>query len=210
MTLQEILKAKGLSDEDIQAIIGEMKQHKIFTAGEENLDIRYGKLKTDFDNLTEQHKQSTSLIEQLKTGTKDSEKMQGQISAYESQVAQLQEQLKQTQLDAAIKVALLGAKAADVDYMTFKLKEKGELELDSDGKIKGIDDKLAGLKTQFPNQFEGAANGKGKVDTIVLEEHNPDGRSAMTRAELMRKPYAERAEYARTNPEAYNAIMKNN
>ena len=207
MTLQEILKAKGLSDDDVQSVIGEMKQNKIFTANEENLDIRYGKLKTDFDNLTAQHKESSTLIEQLKAGTKDSEGLQAKITAYESQVGQLQEQLKQTQLDAAIKVALLGAKATDIDYMSFKLKEKGELELSEDGKIKGIDDMLAGLKTQFPNQFEGTENG-GKVDAMPLEEHNPNGDTAMTRAELMRKPYNERAEFARNNPEAYDALMK--
>lgn len=38
-------------------------------------------------------------------------------------------------------------------YLTFKLKEKGELKLDENGKIKGIDDSIAALKTQFPKQF---------------------------------------------------------
>ena len=66
MTLQEILKSQGLSEEQIQKIVGEMKQNKIFTASEENLDIRYGKLKGDFDNLTKQHGESTALIEQMK------------------------------------------------------------------------------------------------------------------------------------------------
>jgi hypothetical protein len=73
MTLQEILKSQGLSDEQIETVIGEMKQNKIFTAGEENLDIRYQKLKADHDSLTAQHGESTKLIEQLKAGTKDSE-----------------------------------------------------------------------------------------------------------------------------------------
>ena len=159
MTLQEILKACGVEDAVINQITSSMKENKIFTAGEENLDIRYGKLKTDFDNLTAQHNESTALIEQLKAGAKGNEQLQGKITAYEAQVAQLQEQLKQAQLDAEIKVALLGAKATDVDYMTFKLKEKGELELGEDGHIKGIDDKLAGLKVQFPNQFEKASKG---------------------------------------------------
>ena len=48
MTLQEILKAKGLDDTAVESVIGEMKQNKIFTASEENLDVRYGKLKGDF------------------------------------------------------------------------------------------------------------------------------------------------------------------
>lgn len=47
MTLQEILRSKGLDDKAIESVIGEMKQNKIFTSGEENIDIRYGK-QTDF------------------------------------------------------------------------------------------------------------------------------------------------------------------
>lgn len=188
MTLQEILKKNGVEDDVIANITACMKENKIFTAGEENLDIRYSKLKGDFDNLTAQHGESTKLIEQLKAGTKNSEALQGKITAYEGQVTQLQEQLKQTQLEAEIKVALLGAKATDVDYMTFKLKEKGNLELCEDGKIKGIDDKIAGLKTQFPEQFETGEN-------VGIIEPNPlpddDGRKTepQSLADALRMQY---------------------
>lgn len=105
---------------------------------------------------------ANGLIEELKKGTKGNEELQGKVTAYETQVEDLQKQLKQTQLDSAIKVALLEAKANDVDYMTFKLKEKGDLELDDKGKIKGIEDKISGLKTQFPSQFE-TDGGKGGI-----------------------------------------------
>ena len=205
MTLQEILKAKGMSDEDIESTIGEMKQNKIFTAGEENLDIRYSKLKTDHDNLVAQHGESTKLIEQLKAGTKDSEALQGKITSYESQIAALQKQLKETQMDAAIQVALLGAKANDVEYMAFRLKEKGDLELDEQGHIKGIDDRLAGLKTQFPAFFENAANQR-ELQPHKLPDRQPD-EGGMTKAEFLRKPYAERVAFANDNPDAYNTIM---
>ena len=206
MTLQEILKAKNIADEDINAIIAEMKQNKIFTAGEENLDIRYSKLKADHDSLTAQHGESTKLIEQLKSAAKGQEGLQSKITDYESTIANLQEQLKQTQMDNAIQVALLGAKAVDVDYMTFKLKEKGELELDEQGHIKGIDDKLAGLKTQFPGQFESADQQK-EIEVHKLPNRKEDG-GGMTKNEFLRKPYNERAEFANKNPEAYQAIMK--
>lgn len=208
MTLEEILKSQGLSDEQVKTITGEMKQNKIFTAGEENMDIRYNKLKGDFDNLTAQHTESTNLIEQLKAGTKDSEKLQGQITNYETQISQLQEQLKQTQLESEIKVALLAAKASDIEYMTFKLKEKGELELDAEGHIKGIDDKIAGLKTQFPAQFgTESGNSKGQV---IEENRLPDSekRDSLTKEELLKKPYAERQQFYNENPEAYKEIMK--
>ena len=66
MTLSEILKAKGIADDVAQSVLDDMKANKIFTASEENLDIRYGKLKTDHDSLTSQYQEATSLIEQLK------------------------------------------------------------------------------------------------------------------------------------------------
>lgn len=205
MTLQEILKAKGMSDADIESTIGEMKQNKIFTASEENMDIRYSKLKTDHDNLVAQHGESTKLIEQFKAGAKDNEVLQGKITAYESQIAQLNQQLKQTQVDAAVQIALLGAKATDVDYMTFRLKEKGDLELDEQGHIKGIDDRLAGLKTQFPAFFE-SADQQRELQPHKLPEHQQND-NGMTKSEFLRKPYAERAAFANENPDAYKALM---
>lgn len=208
MTLEEILKSQGLSDEQVKTITGEMKQNKIFTSSEENMDIRYNKLKGDFDNQGLQLGEANKLIETLKAGTKDSEKLQGQITNYETQLSQLQEQLKQTQLESEIKVALLAAKASDVEYMTFKLKEKGELELDGEGHIKGIDDKIAGLKAQFPAQF-GTESGNSKGQ--VIEENKlptSEKRDSLTKEELLKKPYAERQQFFNENPEAYKEIMK--
>lgn len=205
MTLQEIFTARNIPEEQAKAILEDMKANKIFIASEENLDIRYAKLKTDHENLTAQHNESTKLINQFKTAAKDNEALQGKLATYESTIAQLQEQIKTTQLEAEIKVALLSAKATDVDYMTFKLREKDELELDEQGHIKGIDDKIAGLKTQFPNQFEsGTAVKEVQINKLPTPEQQNKG---MTRNELLRKPYAERAAFATENPEAYKNIM---
>ena len=106
---------------------------------------------------------ANGLIADLKKGTKGNEELQGKITTYETQVADLQAELQETKIKSAIKVALLSEKAVDVDYLTFKLneklKEKGEtLELDENENIKGWDDKLSGLKTQFPTMFEGKAS----------------------------------------------------
>ena len=206
MTLQEILKSQGLTDEQIETITGEMKQNKIFTTSHENMDVRYPKLKADHDNLTAQHGESTKLIEQFKAGTKDNEALQGKITAHEATIAQLQAELKQSQLDSAIKIALMGAKAVDVDYLTFKLKEGDALELDEQGNIKGIDDRLAGLKTKFPTQFE-SVESQREIQPQRLPNPN-DNKGGMTRAEFLRKPYAERAAFAAENPDVYNTIMK--
>ena len=205
MTLQEILKSQGLTDEQIQGVLTTMKQNKIFTAGEENLDIRYGKLKTDHESKLSELTKANELIEELKKSTKGNEDLQSKISGYETQVNELQEQLAQTKLNSAIKVALLEAKVTDVDYMTFKLKEKGELQLDENEKIKGWEDKLAGLKTQFPQQFENA--GTKKVLENKLQGSESNGGS-LTKSDLLKKPYAERMKLYNENPEAYKAAME--
>lgn len=207
MTLQEILKAKGMSDEDIEATIGEMKQNKIFTTSHENMDVRYPKLKADHENLTAQHGESTKLIEQFKAGAKDNEALQGKITGYESTITQLQDQLKQTQVESAAKVALLAAKCVDVDYVLFKLKEKGELELDEHGQIKGMDDKIAGMKTQLPAQFESATTQK-QIDPQKLPDRNTPDTKGVTKEEFDKMGYASRVELKQSNPDLYNQLMK--
>lgn len=209
MTLQEILKAKGLSDEDIESVIGEMKQNKIFTAAEENLDIRYGKLKSEHDTLTQQYSQANALIDQLKKGTKADEELQGKITSYETQVQSLQEQLAETKLKSALKVALLSEKAEDVDYLTFKLESKlkdenKKLELDENENIKGWKDIVSGLKAQFPNQFEKTANKK------IIENKLPNNSDdkVLTKSDVLKMPYTERAKFQSENPTEYEAIMK--
>lgn len=168
MNLNEILKAKNIGDDVIQAIMDDMKANGIYLASEENLDIRYGKLKTQHEGVNKQLTEAQALIENLQKSTKGQEEAQQQIAAYKQQAEQLQAQLEQTKIEAEIKVGLLAEKALDVDYLTFKLKEKGELALDENGKIKGWEDKVAALKTQLPNQFESAASKK------VIENRLPE------------------------------------
>lgn len=208
MTLQEILKTNGVADDAIEKIVAGMKENKIFTASEENLDIRYGKLKGDYDNLTTQHGEATKLIEELKKGTKGNEDLQGKVTAYETQISNLQEQLKQTRIESAVKVALLGAKATDIDYMTFKLKEKGELELAEDGSIKGIDDKLSALKTQFPTQFESASGKDGKVFEVNKLPNN-DNNGGVTKEAFEKMGYQDRLKLYNESPETYAELSKN-
>jgi hypothetical protein len=204
MTIDEILKAKGISDETIAAVLDEMKTNKIFTASEENLDIRYGKLKTQHDGVAQQLAEANSMIEELKKSNKGNDGLQQKITAYEQRVTQLQAELEHTKLESAIKVELLAAKALDVDYLTFKLKEKGELNLDDQGKIKGWDDKLAGLKTQFPTQFE--AEGKKNI----IENTLPTGNNNEVSKEAFAKMgYQDRLKLYNENPEAYAELSKN-
>ena len=205
MNLIEIMKAKGISEDIIKAVQEDMKTNKIFTASEENLDIRYGKLKTEHDSKLSELNEANNLIAELKKNNKGNEGLQQKISDYEGQVAQLQAELEKTRVEAAIKVELLSSKALDVDYLTFKLKEKGAIELDENGKIKGWDDKIAALKTQFPTQFE-SAGGK-KYEEHKLPEQQ-DGGETVSKEAFSKMGYQERLKLFNDNPTAYAELTK--
>lgn len=152
---------------------------------------------------------ANELIAELKKGTKGNEELQGKITGYETQVADLQKQLHETKLKSALKVALLSEKVNDIDYLTFKVKEKlaeqgKTLELDENENIKGWDELISGLKTQFPAQFASAENNQ-----IIEENILPDSekRDSYTKEELLKKPYAERQKIYEEDPDAYKAIM---
>lgn len=135
---------------------------------------KYGSKETELASKVAELTEANKLIEELKKGTKNNEDLQNKISDYDGQIAELQKQLIDTQVKAAVKVALISEKALDVDYLTYKLNEKmnesGEfLELDENGNIKGWKDKIEGLKIQFPTQFETPSK-------KVVEEHKlPEG-----------------------------------
>ena len=208
MTIMDILKAKGISDDVIQAVLDDMKTNKIFTASEENLDIRYGKLKTDNDTKAKQLSEANALIEEMKKSTKGQEDLQKKVSDYEAQIATLQAQLEETQIDADVHVELLsnGVKPDDIDYVMFKLKAKGKLERGEDGKIRDMDDKIAALKTQLPAQF--ASESKKNILENKLPTE-PTGGEGITKASLLKMPYAERMKVFNENPEAYKNAMNN-
>lgn len=193
MNLIEILKAKNIGDDVIQSIQEDMKANKIFTASEENLDIRYGKLKTQHDGVSAQLKEANDLIANLKKSTEGQEDLQKKVSDYEAQITTLQTQLEQTQIDADVHVELLaaGVKPDDIDYVMFKLKAKGELERGEDGKIKGMDDKIAALKTQLPGQFTGEKKPKILENKLPSETEN-DESEPKTLADALRMQYEQK------------------
>lgn len=185
---------------------------------EENKDnqIKLGNLgagqyvsKDKFNSKDAELLEANKLIEALRKGTKDNDALQKKITDYDSQIASLQAELQQTKIKSAIKVALMGEKALDIDYLTFKLNEKlaanGEtLELDDNDNIKGWKDKVDGLRIQFPTQFETASSKK-------IEEHKletPEDKSGgYTRADILKMSYQDRSKLAEENPSAYETAM---
>ncbi len=143
------------------------KQIKLanLTSGEYVGKGKHDALQALFDGQKTELEQANGLIAELKKGTKGNEELQGKITGYETQVADLQKQLKETKKASAIKVALLSEKALDVGYLTYKLNEKlnaegKSLELDENDNIKDWKTYSDGLKTQFPNMFESSSQKK--------------------------------------------------
>lgn len=170
---------------------------------------KYDSLQALLDGKTTELDTANGLIAELKKGTKGNEDLQGKITGYETQVQQLQAELEKTKLENAIQLALRDAKAVDPDYLAFKLRDKysaDELKLDENGKVKGMDDKLAGLKTQFPAQFEGAGSKK------VIENKLPDeqgGGDSVTKDDFAKMSYQERLKLFNENPDTYAELTKN-
>lgn len=170
MTLEEILKAKGLTDEQVTEITKEMTEHSIYLTNEDNLEIRYNKLKNQKDELDEDLKQARETISNLEEQGKGNEELQKEIENYKQAV----ETEKQTRLsmlkEYEVKNALKEHGAQDVDYLVFKLGGLDKIELGEDGKIKDLDPLIEDLKTNYSNQFT-------TDDKVKIKEKNIDDKT---------------------------------
>lgn len=151
----------------------ESKHIKIANLGEGGYVSRdkYAALETEKGSIQEQLTAAQQIVEDYKKSSKGDEAAQQKITEYETKVSQLTAELAQAQLDSAIKIALLKAKASDVDYLMFKIKQNGkDLKLDEKGEVKGIDDIISSLKTELPAQFESDTKGGKKIDENKLPD----------------------------------------
>ena len=204
MNLTEILKSNGITDDVIGKITEEMKNNKIYTASEENLDIRYGKLKKD-------HNQSQNTITNLQSQIAEFEKLKVQnatlVSDANNKIAELQSELVKVKTDNALERALIEANVQDVDYMKYKLKEKHPdgFKMDENGKIESIKVVLDDLKVQFPNQF---VKTEKKIEEKKLDKSD-DANSGISSEQFNKMNYHERAKLFKENPEQYAELSKN-
>ena len=205
MNLKEIMLANGIDSAVIDKIAQEMKANKIYTASEENLDIRYGKLKNEHTALTQQATDLQSQIaqfEQLKV------QLTSQAEEANKKIAEMQSENAKIKTDYALERALIEAKVQDVDYMKFKIKEKHPdgFKLDENGKIESINTVIDDLKVQFPNQFSKVEK---KIEEKKLEKSD-DNNGGISSEQFTKMNYHERAKLFKENPEQYAELNKNN
>lgn len=203
-TLDEIFKEVELSEEQVSKIKEGMKANSIFTASEENLDVRYGKLKTQNESTNKELEAAQKLIEETKESEKNNQELQDKITGYEEKIKELEDENTKLEIENALKVALLEADVKDIDYLAYKVHEKGEIELNDNGKIKGIEETIEELKTQHPEQFNKKAEKKIEENKLKKE----DGENAPTMNDIKKMNYKDLSELKSNNPEAFKEFKE--
>lgn len=203
MNLIEILKANGITDDVASKITADMKANKVFTAGEENLDIRYSKLKNEHTASTQQITDLQSQIAQFEQAKAQNVAL---VEEANKKLAQLQLENEKIRTDYALERALIDAKVQDVDYVKYKLKEKHTdgFKLDENGKIDGINTMLDDMKVQIPNQF---AKTDKKVEEKKLDKSDEQS-TGITSEQFSKMNYHEKAKLFKENPEQYAELNK--
>ena len=208
MNFTEILKAQNLTDEQIVKISAEMKSNKIYLASEENLDVRYNKLKLESEQANQELAKSQALITELQKGNKGNEELQAKVKGYEDEIANLKKANEKQRVESALDRVLIEAQVQDVDYVKYKIKEKGtELKLDEQGNLTGVKDMLDALKVQLPNQF---SNSTQQVKEFKLPQNENPNDKGISKEQFNKMSYQERLKLFNENKEAFQELTKSN
>lgn len=198
MTFEELLLAQGISKEQATKVIDAMPSNKFYLATEENLDIRYKKAKEDLTQTKGDLDTANKLIEELNKTKADAESYEKKVSEYQAQVAKIEAERVEERKTYAIKEALTKAGATDPDYMIFKL--GGQLEVEKDGTIKNLENKVKELKEANPSFFPTApdpqnppAGGRYKpIDSKLPGGTPPAPTEPKSLAEAIKQQYTEK------------------
>ena len=176
-------------------------------SGEYVSNGKYSTLEAENQTNITKLAEANNLIAQLQKAAKGDEGLQGQVTAYQTKVQELEAELAKTKTDTEARFGLIaaGCKPDDVDYIIFRLNENGKLELDENGKIKGWDDKVAGAKTRFPTHFD--ANQKKNIIPNVLNNGDP-APLTVTKEQFLQMGYNDRLKLKQENEQLYRQLAK--
>lgn len=205
MDFKELAAKYGVTEDNLDAFLAELKANKIYFSAEENMDVRYPKLKADNDANIAKLNEANRLIAEMKKSQKGNEDLQTKVKEYEDKIAELDEENERLKVESATKVALLKAGGEDIDYLIYKLKQDKELKLNEDGTVDGLESMIDAMKVSMPNQFKGSQT--KKIDENKLDDKKNPGVS-ITKEEFNKMTYAQRNELFKTNREAYDELSK--
>lgn len=170
MEFKEFLKLQGLSDEQINKILSDMKENKIYTTTEENMDIRYNKLKEQKEQLEDDLKEANKTLDKVKKDNKDIESLQTEIDGYKTKMIELEAGREKEQKEFTVKSKLKDAGCTDVDYMLYKLGDIEKLDIEKD-----LDNKVKELTENNTSFFQTKDTETNKQDPKVIANKLTDG-----------------------------------
>src|SRR5699024_8690860 len=106
--------------------------------------------KSEFNAKIDDLKTANDTINTLQQENKDVDTLQTTINEYKDQITTLEAERADERKTYAVKEALQSAGVSDVEYMMFKL---GEVEVDEEGKVKDLDNKIKELQESNPTFF---------------------------------------------------------
>ena len=218
MTISEIFAKRGLAEDVIQGILDDMKANKIFTASEENMDIRYGRLKEDHAAQGKTLDDANALIEKLQKDNKANEGLQQSVTEYQTKLAEAQKQAARDRLEYNLKLVFMAEGAEDVDYVLYKAlekhpewKENPDAAMDENGKVKGHEELVSGMKTQLPTQFKSGASGNDDGYKVYEPNNLPKGDPGSvtpTKETFKAMSYEQRVALKQKNEQLYRQLAK--
>lgn len=196
---REFLRGLGLEEETVQKIVDEhhdtLRDFKNKAEKTESLQEQLDKANKELDN---RDKQITDL-QKAKDG--DNQELKDKLANYEKENAQYKADMKELKLNNAVKLAVAkDANDAD-DILAFI--NKDELELQDDGKVKGLDKAIESLKESKPYLFaESKPSGRTPDDG-----KNVNG--GITQEEFNNMSVAERTNLFVNDRKTYDALINN-
>lgn len=177
---QEIIK-KYVESDNFENLMNELKENNIYFSSEDNLDIRYGKLKTDMQEKSKLYEEAQKHIENLRKGMKNSEELKLKQTEYEQRIKDLEAENKEIKINSSLKQALIKEKAKDIEYLTYKIKNeyqnsKTPFEFDTNGNLKGLDEIIETVRKQHIDLFEPQTTSKD-VEVLNIGKSNNETES---------------------------------
>lgn len=198
MKLLEILKAQGLTDEQIKSIQASMKENKVYETSLENADERYSKLKTQKDDLKSQLDTANTTIEDLKKNNKDNETLQNTIKEHETTIENLKKEAEIKDFNYALDTALKESRCKNTKAIKALL-NMDDIKL-NEGKFEGLKEQINSLKESDSYLFEQEYNQGSKG-------FNPGSSSqTITKEDFNKMGYSERVKLYSENRELYNNL----
>lgn len=196
---REFLRGLGLEEETVQKIVDEhhdtLRDFKNKAEKTESLQEQLDKAN---EELTNRDNQITEL-QKAKDG--DNQELKDKLANYEKENTQYKADMKELKLNNAVKLAVAkDANDAD-DILAFI--NKGELELQDDGNVKGLDKAIESLKESKPYLFaESKPSGRTPNDGKTVN-------GGITQEEFNNMSVAERTNLFVNDRKTYDTLINN-